>query len=154
MSAAVDAVREKVSSACLVERCRSKGCRIGLPGNLKPFVLIDMDHPGAPAAKDEKRCDFLFVNRCWVAPVEIKKGRAAASEIVPQLRAGAAAAQRVVPSDADVRFRPVAAYGGALRRQEHDEFRKSRNKVTFWGHAELVRLIRCGASLTQALGTP
>lgn len=125
-----------------------------LPAELRPFVLIDMDHPESPATSGGKRCDFLFINESWLAPLELKKGRVDASEIVQQLRAGAKAAEGLVPEGARVGFRPVAAYGGALRKQERDDLRKPGNKIEFREDREFVRLIRCGANLTQAFGTP
>ena len=85
MSIVVDAVRSKVSKQCCVTRCSKEGCNVPLPKDLRPFVVIDMDHSESPAAESGKRCDFLFVSQRWVAPMELKKGKANAGEIVPQL---------------------------------------------------------------------
>lgn len=152
MSAVVDAVRQKVPRECHVKRCQREGCKVDLPAELRPFVLIDIDHSKSPAASGGKRCDFLFVNESWLAPLELKKGRAIAGEIVPQLQAGAKMAEGVLPGGARIGFRPIAAYGGALRKQERDNFRKPGNKIEFRGDREFVRLIRCGASLAQVFG--
>lgn len=131
---------------------------MSLPKELCPFLLIDMDPPDSPAPSQGKRCDYLFIGEYndadWVAPMELKKGKAISTNIVPQLRAGAAVADRLVPNNANVCFRPMAAYGGGLTRYELNAFKHKKNKVLFRGQAELVRLIRCGASLTQGLGIP
>ena len=87
----------------------------------------------------------------WVAPVELTTSAARVSKFLPQLRAGAAIAEKLLPQDARVRFRPIAAYGGELRRIERDNFLKSANRVRFRGKPELIRLVRCSSPLTNAL---
>ena len=149
MSDIVDDVRSKVSEQCCVTRCRKEGCSVLLPDELQPFVVIDMDHSDSPKAESGKRCDFLFVSPRWIAPMELKKGKANASEIIPQIEAGASVLDELVPDDAMVDFRPTAAYGGKLKKYEIDAFRKK--KIQFRKQREIVRLIRCGASLSQAL---
>ena len=149
MGALVDAVRSRVSDRCCVAKCSKKGCSVPLPKELRPFVVIDMDHCDSPTAKSGKRCDFIFVSQRWVAPMELKKGKANASEIVPQLQAGASVVDELVPDDATVDFRPVAAYGGGLHKHERNAFRKKR--IRFRQQREIVRLIRCGAPLPHAL---
>ncbi len=152
MSAIVDAVRSKVSKRCCVTRCSKEGCNVPLPNDLRPFVVIDMDHAELPAAESGKRCDFLFVNQRWVAPMELKKGKANAGEIVPQLQAGAAVADRLVPRNAKIAFRPMAAYGGGFSKHERESFKQ--RKVRFRKQSEIVRLIRCGTPLSLAPGAP
>ena len=76
------------------------------------------------------------------------------SEIVPQLQAGASIAEGIVPNDAEMKFRPVAAYGGELKRHQLNLFRNKANWIEFRNQAKGVRLIRCGASLEQALKSP
>ena len=150
-----EAVRAKVSEECLTTKCQKKGCRVRLPIRNRRFILIDMDHSKSPAPQDGVRCDFLFIGEYksedWVVPLELKKGKANASEIVSQLTAGATIAEGIVPKNLYVAFRPVAAYGGELKRAERDAFREKRHRVKFRQQRELVRLIRCGGSLDKAL---
>lgn len=156
MSNLSEAVRAKVSEECLTTKCRKKGCSVHLPNSNRQFIVIDMDHSKSPAPQDRTRCDFLFIgernnSENWVVPLELKKGKANASEIVPQLTAGATIAEGIVPKEVNVAFRPVAAYGGELKRAERDAFRDKRHRVKFRQQRELVRLIRCGVSLDKAL---
>ena len=164
MSNLSNAVRAKVSEECLTTKCQNEGCKVSLPSNgrspdrQRPYVVIDMDHCESPAPQDGIRCDFLFIGECksqdWVVPLELKRGQPTVSEIVPQLRAGASIAEGIVPSGLDIKFRPVAAYGGELRRHQLNLFRNKVNRVKFGNQREGVRLIRCGASLEQALKFP
>ena len=87
-------------------------------------------------------------------PLELKRGQPTVSEIVPQLRAGASIAEGIVPRNAEIKFRPVAAYGGELKRHQWNRFRNKANRVKFRNQREGVRLIRCGASLEQVLKFP
>ena len=164
MSNLSNAVRAKVSEECLTTRCQKEGCKVSLPRNgrfpdrQRPYVVIDMDHSESPAPQDGQRCDFLFIGECknreWVVPLELKRGKADASEIVPQLRAGASIAEGIVSNSVEIKLRPVAAYGGELRRHQLNLFRNKVNRVKFGNQREGVRLIRCGASLEQALKFP
>ena len=81
-----------------------------------------MDNCESLVSKNETRCDFLFIgenkSRDWVVPLELKKGQPTVREIVPQLQAGALIADGIVPRNAIVKFRPVAAYGGELKRHQ------------------------------------
>ena len=153
MSDFVNAVREKVSNKCCVRRCQKEGCRVPLSNDLRPFLLIDMDQRCFPSEKNGKRCDFLFFSgyegKDWVVPMELQKGKASASKIITQLQAGAFIAEKLAPKGENLEFRPVAAYGGGLRRNELKIFRQT--KVNFRQKHEFVRLIKCGTNLTQAL---
>ena len=160
MSNLSNAVRAKVSEECLTTKCQNEGCKVSLPSNgrspdrQRPYVVIDMDHSESPA-QDGQRCDFLFIgeyrNQEWVVPLELKRGKADASEIVPQLQAGASVAEGIVPARASVKFQPVAAYGGDLRRHQTNAFRNARNRIKFRQGRKPVRLIKCGTSLELAL---
>ena len=155
MSCLVDSLRSKLRKACLASRCKKQGCKVGLTKELSPFVLIDMDRSGAPVKQNQKRCDYLFVGdrsgETWVVPMELMKGKATASKIVPQLRAGASIAEKLVPDNEKVRFRPVAAYGRGLTRYEFNQFKKMTNRVKFGQVQEFVHLIKCGSKLKKAL---
>lgn len=128
---------------------------MSLPSKCRQRVLIDMDHRESPAEKHGKRCDFLFVGEAkgegWIVPIELKKGKASSSEVVPQLQAGAKVAEQVVPKNAELRFRPVAAYG-RIRKHERNLFREEKNKIRFREMREPILLIECGSSLDQSIG--
>ena len=156
MKSFVKFVRENVSDKCCTTRCRKPGCKVRLSQEPCSFVLIDLDHPESPRPNHGKCCDFLLFSKDddgkeWVVPMELKRGKATTSEIVPQLQAGAGIAKKLVSNSADVEFRPVAAYGGGLTKYERRAFRKNNNKVRFRQKREFVRLIKCGTCLTQVL---
>ena len=58
-------------------------------------------------------------------------------------------ADSLLPSDVAFRFRPVAAYKRELGRGRINKLRASR--VAFRGQDRLIRLVRCGSNLAQAL---
>lgn len=152
MSDLVKAVRTKVSESCCVKVCKKEGCKVSLPSKCRQRVLIDMDHRESPAEKHGKRCDFLFVGEAkgegWVVPIELKKGKASPSEVVPQLQAGAKVAEKIVPKNAELRFRTVVA-AGRFGKYERGLLRKK--EVKFRGMSELVRWIKCGESLAKLI---
>lgn len=156
MTGLVAAVRAKLDRRCLATgRLNKSGCGITMKDAPQPRVVVDFDKPGAPARRDGPRCDYLFIaeggDGCfWVAPLELKKGRLHAGEIVSQLRAGAETAERLVPSGEKAAFRPIVAAGG-IPKAERNELKKADNKVRFHGRREEVRLMQCGAPLVRAL---
>ena len=151
------AVRAKVGEKCLARHCNKQRCRVSLSGAPTPNLLIDFDKRGAPLSEQEQRCDYLFIaeddERGWIAPLELKSGSLDASEVAGQLRAGAEAAERLVPRSerSKTRFRPVAVYGGELRTAQRNKLRQGNNLVRFHGKAEVVRTIRCGQPLMAGL---
>ena len=154
MKGLVETVRGKVESTCVINRgLRKEGCVVSLRDAPKPRLIIDFDKPGSPLGKHQTRCDYLFVAEVpnklgWVVPLELKKGRLDASGVVGQLKAGASAAEELVPDTVTVNFRPVVASGG--NKAERAELRLVRNKVRFHGTAEYVRLLKCGDKLIDA----
>ena len=109
-------------------------------------VVIDFDKPGSPLRRDETRCDYLVVAGDWIAPLELKRGQATL-KIVEQLQAGANVARDLVPGDAALVFRPVAAVEG-IHREVARRLRRAR--IRFGKEAEPVRVIRCGGALAEA----
>ena len=150
-------VREKTDMRCHTTVCRDGRCSLSLEGVPEPSVLISLEHEAAPVKANQTHCDYLFVggsnaNRApWVAPVELTASAARVSKFLPQLRAGADIADELLPQNVQVRFRPVAAYGGELRRTERDGFLKSANHVVFRKKSVPIKLVRCGSPLTKAL---
>ena len=154
MTGVVETVRGKVENTCVISgRLKKEGCSVSLKDAPQPRLIIDFDKPGSPLGKNQTRCDYLFVAEVsskpgWVVPIELKKGRLDASKAVEQLRAGASAAEQLVPNTVTVNFRPVVASGG--NKAERAELRAERNRVRFHGTAQPVRLIKCGDKLIEA----
>ena len=154
---AIDAVRSNTNPQCHATTCRDGRCSLTMSNAPEPSLLISLEHPAAPIDPNRPHCDYLFVggtNRSggpWVAPIELTASAARVSKFLPQLRAGAQIADRLLPASVSVRFRPIAAYGGELRRIERDNFLKPANHVRFRGKTTPVKLVRCGSPLTKAL---
>ncbi len=152
----VDGVRENISKQCISSRCRRGGCSIALQGSPNPRLIIDFDKPGSPIGQNETRCDFLLIaeegndESGWVAPLELKNGGVDASEVIEQLRAGASAAEEIVPQNESVRFRPIAAHRG-IHRAELIKLRNKASRIRFHGQMEYVRLMTCGAAIVEKL---
>ena len=152
----VETVRQRTDPQCHATACRDGRCSLSRQDVPKPNVLISLEHLAAPIEADQSRSDYLFVGSnandgTWVAPIELTASAARVSKFLPQLRAGAAIADKLLPQGVPVRFRPIAAYGGELRRIERDNFVKPVNRVRFRGKPELIKLVRCGSPLTKAL---
>ena len=152
----VEQVRAKVSKSCMTTRTRKEGCSVSLSDAPGPHLIVDFDKAGSPLVIDQLRCDYLFIaeessDACWVCPMELKRGRVRASEVVGQLQAGAQVAEHIVPQHAQAKLRPVAAFGAGIHRAEINALKKNSNKVLFRGISESVRLIRCGKKLTEGL---
>ena len=153
----VRTVREKTDMRCHTTVCRDGRCSLSLEGVPEPSVLISLEHEAAPVKANQAHCDYLFIggsnaNRApWVAPVELTASAARVSKFLPQLSAGADIADKLLPQNVQVRFRPVAAYGGELRRIERDNFLKPANHVVFRRKKVPIKLVRCGSPLTNAL---
>ena len=152
---AIEAVRRGTDPKCHSKTCRDGRCTLLLDEAPAPFALISLEHATAPVERNAPRPDYLFVGGNiqegeWVAPIELTASSARVSKFLPQLRAGAEIASRLIPRNLQVRFRPVAAYGGELRRSERDNFLKSANQISFRNMRTPVKLIRCGSPLTKA----
>ena len=120
-----------------------------------PRLVVDFDKPGSPLAADATRCDYLLVAEGehahgWVAVLELKRGRLHAEQVVRQLRAGASAAEKLVPQGEAIMFRPIAA-SGSTPKHERTKLRSRANAIRFHGHMEPVRLMSCGTKLVMAL---
>lgn len=157
MNGLVAAVRAKVCPECLAGKCRKDGCGVSLKNAPQPRLIIDFDKPGSPLGRQDTRCDYLLIaegrnGSGWVAPLELKKGRLDAGEVVKQLQAGARAAEGLVPRNEPIEFRPVAAFDGRINKAELKKLKGKGSRIWFHRRAEIVRLMRCGAPLAQALG--
>jgi len=121
----VEIVRSKIKGQCVAKRCKKDGCSVSLKCAPKQHLIIDFDKLGSPLGQADKRCDYLFVanesaSRSWLVPLELKKSRADAKEVVKQLKAGADIAKKLVPSNIEINFRPIVAHRG-IRKAEREE---------------------------------
>ena len=121
----------------------------------KPHLIVDFDKPGSPLGPHETRCDYLFVAEGegdigWVAPLELKRGRLHAHEVVGQLQAGASAAEALVPPAEPIKLRPIAASGGRSK-AERSRLKAKGSRIRFHRRLEAIRLMSCGAPLVAAL---
>ena len=148
-------VRDLPARRANSRRCRKDGCGLDLAGAPNPFLLLDLDEIDNPQhASGSGKCDYEFLggrDDASVAPIELKRGAPRASQIVSQLRSGARLAQDFVEHGAEVRFVPIAAYGGQARSIEVRKSRRKQNAIRFRQQTELVRLVRCGGTLQAAL---
>ena len=145
-------VRRTIPETCHDTKLSKNGCQIALTGIGADRVIVDMDCDDLGVAKDQPRCDYLFVgegNR--VVPMELKRGNVEADEVTKQLRAGTAFAERIVPPGIDVRFRPVVAYGGRLHRSQSEALKRKGAKIRFRNKSYEVKPIRCNAPLAPVL---
>ena len=151
---AIDAILDGTNPQCRVDICEDSGCSLSMSGAPSPGALISLEHPDAPIAVGQSRCDFLFVgghdeDHPLVAPIELTTGNKRAGVFLRQIGEGASVADSLLPSEVTFRFRPVAAYERELGRGRINELRT--NRVHFRGEDRLIRLVRCGSNLAQAL---
>lgn len=156
MTTLLERIDARVSAKCLAKTCRKEGCRLRLDGLPRRRRLIDMDHADAPGPAHEVRCDHLYFDDRGNAPgrvvsLELKSGSPRAGEIATQLQAGANLADHLVGDDIVVDFTPVAAHGRRLHRHRVNRFAQPENQVTFRRTEYKVELLKCGASLIDAL---
>ena len=157
MTGLVENVRNTLDQRCLVNGgLKKRGCKVSIKGAPSPRLIVDFDKPGSPLGSHQTRCDYLFFAEDaeglgWVAPLELKRGRLHADEVVRQLQAGACAAEELVSSNEPVTFRPVAA-SGRKSKAERNKLKSKGSRVWFHGRAKAVKLISCGAPLAGALG--
>ena len=154
MTTLLERIDAQVSATCRAKSCRKAGCRLKLSGLPRRHRLIDMDHADAPGPADGGRCDYLYFDDNGNAPgrvvsLELKSGSPKADEIVAQLQAGANVAERLVGDDIAVGFTPVATHGGRMHRRRVDSL--AENHVTFRRTKHRIELLKCGASLIDAL---
>ena len=156
MTGLVKKARKKLDDTrCLVSgRLRKDGCSVSMTDVAAPRLIIDLDRPGSPLGPNATRCDYLLIvdgkdGPGWVAPLELKRGRLHAGKVVRQLQAGAAAAESLIGSEDQTKFRPIAACGNAPK-AERNELRKTINRIRLHGRTEAIRLVTCGDRLVQA----
>ena len=156
MTGLLEGVSRVIDGDCLVKGGLNKdGCKVVMTDAPSPRLIVDFDKPGSPLAADATRCDYLLVAEGehahgWVVVLELKRGRLDVDQVVRQLRAGASAAEKLVPRGEAFRFRPVAAYG-SMPKYERTKLRDKANRIRFHKYKERIRLMHCGAKLAKAL---
>ena len=157
MSGLVQRVRANVDDSCVVTGMDKQGCRVSVDGAPSSRLIVDLDEDGSPLGPQDRRCDYLFFADAddggdgWVATLELKRGRFHSGQFARQLQAGAAAAERIVPGNVAVRFRPVAVYGGGVTKAERLRWQRQPSRVRFRGKHELLRRMTCGQELANQL---
>ena len=158
MTGLIDIARNEVDERCLVSGKLTKdGCSVLLKDAPQPRLVVDFDKPGSPLTQNETRCDYLFFAEeddfSWIAPIELKKGKLHAKEVIKQLQAGANVAEKVTKkwtSESEgFKFRPVAVCGGTVHKGSIKILKD--NPVKFRRVFEPVRTIRCGGTLKNGL---
>ena len=156
MTGLVAMVRSRVNDTCITRgRIKKEGCLVSLRGRLEDRLIIDFDKPDAPRNQNQSRCDYLFIENIpgesgWVVPLELKRGRAEASEVVQQLQAGAEIAEKLVDDNLNVRFFPVIV-SGSMNMAQRRTLKKPASRIRFHGKQAFADRIRCGAPLADAL---
>ena len=152
---AVEALRSATDARCHAVACYDHGCSLDLSDAPTPSILISLESEFAGLAADEIRCDYLFVGESdgdggfWIAPIELTTGRKRALEFFRQLSAGADFADRHLPQNIDVRFRPIAVHSRPLHDREYYLMRIHR--VPFRDDSALIKIVNCGDRLADAL---
>ena len=152
-----DNVKTKIDPQCISrDKLNKVGCNVSLKDVPDPKLVVDFDRPGAPLGENDKRCDYLVVADCrdcsWVSVLELKKGKLDASQVVEQLRAGACATAKLIPSNEAeaARFRPVVFCRGRSR-HEMKKLKVRSNSIAFHKQREVVRVMDCGGKLSNVL---
>ena len=154
MANLVGRIKDSLPDGCIASgRLRKEGCSVSLKNAPTPSVTIDMDKRQAPVGGNETKCDYIFIGGCddvYLVPLELKRGKLDASDVVKQLRAGAnIAAARIIPIREQVQFLPVAVCGGKIHRAEIRRLLQS--KIRYKSQNSTVRLLKCGDPLIKAL---
>ena len=135
------------------EKIKNRQCHISLEGAPQSHLVINFDKPDSPLGKNQTKCDFLFIaesekDHAWVVPIELKKKELRADKVIKQLQSGARVAEKLVPSDIAVMFRPVIASGSCHR---HELNILKNQKIRFRDCSEIARRIKCGGKLNDTL---
>jgi len=154
----IQAIKDKADSRCIMKkRVGRDGCSVSLKGMPASRVIVDFDGSGSPLPANRTRCDYLLVIQdgnelAIVAPLELKSGDLKYSTAVRQLQAGADVAERWIPKNMQVRFRPTVAFGGGVRAADRKSARQG--GVRFRGRQVPIRLMKCGGVLMDAVRCP
>ena len=152
MADLVNLIEKKLSDGCFAKKLKKEGCSVSLKDAPVPSITIDMDKRQAPVGQNEAKCDYIFIGgsgNVFLVPLELKKGKLDASQIVKQLQAGANIAARIIPRGERVQFRPVGVCGGKIHPDQRRQLLQS--EIRFNGQRPTVELLNCGDPLIKAL---
>ena len=151
MTLLVDAVKERVSAACVGGKIRANKCGVSLKGMPSEHVVVDLDCATSKQVGGAKRADYVYVaNDGSVAVIEIKKGSVGIESVVDQLQGGADIAdERLLPKGATLVFRPVLVRRGSGK-EKHERRKRKRNRIRFRDEGYDIVPIKCGAPLNTA----
>lgn len=151
MTLLVDAVKGRVSAACVGGKIRANKCGVSLEGTPPEHVAVDLDCATPKQVDGAKRADYVYVaNDGSVAVIEIKKGSVGIESVVDQLQGGADIAdERLLPEDATLVFRPVLVRGGSGK-EKHERRKRKQNRIRFRDVDYDVVPIKCGTQLSTA----
>lgn len=150
-------ISSMIHPSCKRQKCEDSGCCLLLddfdPNN---YILITMEDSNSPVAASGKQCDFIFFGRkpgCndfWIAPIELTTGSRKSSELIlDQLRAGAEVSDALIPTNADVRFLPIAA--GPFGKYKRIYFRRRESMIEFRQSRVYLQAVECCSDLAAAL---
>ncbi len=151
MTLLVDAVKGRVSAACVGGKIRANKCGVSLKGMPSEHVVVDLDCATSKQVDGAKCADYVYVaNDGSVAVIEIKKGSVDVESVVDQLQGGADIAdERLLPKGATLVFRPVLVRAGSGK-EKHERRKRKRNRIRFRHVDYDVVPIKCGAPLNTA----
>ena len=151
MTLLVDAVKGRVSAACVGGKIEANNCKASLKDMPSEHVAVDLDCVTSKQVDGAKRADYVYVaNDGSVAVIEIKKGSVGIERVVDQLQGGADIAdKRLLPNDATLVFRPVLVRGGSGK-AKHERQKRKRDRVCFRNVDYDIVPIKCGAPLNTA----
>ena len=153
----LDHIREQVDEENLIDSCSGERCRVDMTGIPSERVVIDVEGEFDSRNKTEKRCDRLLFyidgNNLVAAPIELKSGKAAQSEVIEKLQNSLHFASNIVPRTLTTAYRPILFHGRGIK-WTNPSGTKELN-VNFRGKLR-IRVGRCGKSenLVRALSEP
>ena len=153
MSSLVASVTQRIDHDCRANHCKKEKCSVSLKDAPAPRLIVDLDCATLRIPASRKRCDYLFVgevdNTAWVVPIELKRGRFKADEVVEQLQGGSHVADARLPPKSSFEFVPVLAYGKRVHRKNFSDLRH--RNITLRRKKSRIVTLRCGDKLVRAL---
>ena len=155
----LNVIREQVDGESLTDSCSGEGCSVYMTGIPPERVVIDIEREFDSRNMTEKRCDRLLFyidgNKLVAAPIELKSGKAAQSEVTEKLQNSLHFAANIAPRARGLTtvYRPILFHGGRIK-WTNPSGTKELN-ANFRGKLR-IRVGRCGISgnLARALSEP
>ena len=158
----LDHIWAQVDEENLIDSCGGEGCRVDMTGIPSERVVIHVEREFDLHNMTEKRCDRLLFyfdttdNNLVAAPIELKSGKAAQSEVTEKLQNSLHFAAAIAPGPKIVKtvYRPILFQGRGIK-WTNPKGTKQLN-VNFRGNKVRIRVGRCGKdeNLVRALSEP